>query len=173
MTFRNATSVAVQTALVSLASYLCGFYFTDLFHSPSASIGSLWAAMSGIVVLQATRRETLSTASLRILGTLIGSIFSAAYLSLLPFSPIGMAGCIFATVLVCHVARVPDHARLGAVTVAVIMVVASRDPTHNAIFSATLRFSESCIGATMAVLTVHMWPGSKGCVQPDGSGDAR
>ena len=82
--------------------------------------------MSGIVVLQATRRETLSTASLRILGTLIGSIFSAAYLSLLPFSPIGMAGCIFATVLVCLVARIPDHARLGAVTVAVIMVVASR-----------------------------------------------
>ncbi len=173
MNIRNATSVAVQTALVSLASYLCGFYFTSLFHSASAAIGGLWAAISGIVVLQATRRETLSTASLRILGTLIGSIFSAAYLSLLPFSPIGMAGCIFATVLVCHAARVPDHARLGAITVAVIMVVASHDPTHNAILSATLRFSESCIGTAMAVLTVLMWPGSKGAAQPGVAGDER
>ena len=173
MNIRNATSVAAQTALVSLASYLCGFYFTGLFHSASAAIGGLWAAISGIVVLQATRRESLSTAKLRILGTLIGSIFSAAYLSLLPFSPIGMAACIFATVLVCHVARVPDHARLGAITVAVIMVVASRDPTHNAILSATLRFSESCIGTAMAVLTVFMWPGSKGAVQPDVAGNAR
>jgi uncharacterized membrane protein YgaE (UPF0421/DUF939 family) len=173
MTIRNATSVAVQTALVSLASYLCGFYFTALFHSASAPIGGLWAAISGIVVLQATRRETWSTASLRILGTFIGSILSAAYLSLLPFSPIGMAGCIFATVLVCHAVRVPDHARLGASTVAVIMVVASSDPTLNAILSASLRFSESCIGTAMAVLTVLMRPGSKGAAQPDGAGDER
>jgi hypothetical protein len=57
-----AIRVAVQIALVSLASYLAGLHFTGLFHGASASIGGLWSAVSGIVVLQATRRETWSSA---------------------------------------------------------------------------------------------------------------
>jgi CCR4-NOT transcriptional regulation complex NOT5 subunit len=53
------------------------------------------------------------------------------------------------------------------------MVVASSDPTLNAILSASLRFSESCIGTAMAVLTVLMRPGSKGAAQPGAAGNAR
>jgi uncharacterized membrane protein YccC len=59
---------------------VCGFYFTSLFHGASAGIGGLWSLISGIVVLQSTRRNTWSSACLRILGTLVGSIISAAYL---------------------------------------------------------------------------------------------
>lgn len=145
-------------ALVSLASYLAGVHSTGLFHGASASIGGLWSAISAIVVLQATRRDTWSSAWLRILGTVIGSIISAAYLTVLPFSPIGMAVSIFATVLLCHAARIPDHARLAVITVAVIMVSASLNPTLNPIQNAALRLSESWIGAAMAVLAVLMWP---------------
>ena len=82
----DAVRGAVQMALVSLASYSIGFYSTSLFHDGSASIGGLWSAISGVMVLQATRRDTWSAASLRILGTLIGSIVSAAYLAVLPFN---------------------------------------------------------------------------------------
>ncbi|WP_322629534.1 FUSC family protein [Halothiobacillus sp.] len=153
--------IAAQTTLVSVASYLAGFYFTELFHAASASMGALWSAVSGIVVLQATQRDTWSSASLRIFGSLIGAVTSAAYLSVLPFSPIGMAVSIFVTVLLCHVARIPDHARLAAITVVVIMVITSIDPTLNPISNAALRFSESFIGATIAVFAALLWPGPK------------
>jgi uncharacterized membrane protein YccC len=114
--------------------------------------------ISGIAVLQATRSTTWSSAWLRLLGTLIGSIIAAVYLSLLPFSVIGMAVCIFLTVLLCQAARVPDHARLAALTVAVIMVLSSVNPALSPILSAALRFAESCIGTALAVLAVLLWP---------------
>jgi uncharacterized membrane protein YccC len=142
---------------VSLCSYVCGFYFTSLFHGASAGIGGLWSLISGIVVLQSTRRNTWSSACLRILGTLVGSIISAAYLSRLPFSAVGMAVCIFVTVLVCHTIRIPDHARLAAITVALIMVMSSNQPGLSPVLSAALRFCESCIGTAIAVLAVLLW----------------
>ena len=159
MISRDAARIALQIALVSLASYACGSYFTGLFHGASARIGGLWSMVSGIVVLQATRRTTWSSAWLRVLGTLIGSIIGAVYLSLLPFSAIGMAVCIFGTVLLCHAARIPDHARLAALTVAVIMVLSSINQALSPILNAALRFAESCIGTALAVLVVLMWPG--------------
>jgi len=155
----DATRVAIQIALVSAASYLGGFYSSGLIHSASASIGGLWSAISGIVVLQATRRKTWSSAWFRVVGTAIGSIVSAAYLTMLPFSPIGMAVSVFATVLLCHGARIPGHARLAALTVTVITVIAYLDPTLSPIKNALLRFSESCIGTAVAVLAGLIWPG--------------
>jgi len=60
-------SVAIQNALVSLAAYLVGYYFTASFHGRSSSIGGLWSLVSGIVVLQATSRDTWKSAVLRVL----------------------------------------------------------------------------------------------------------
>ena len=152
---------ALQITLVSLGSYLCGYYFTGLFHRPSAALGGLWALISGIVVLQVDWRGTLSSAWLRVLGTLVGAIVSALYLWFLPFDPLGMAGCIFATVLLCHAVGIPDPARLAAVTVALIMVIHTLDPSVSPIVSAALRFSESFLGAAVAVLAVRLWPASR------------
>ena len=78
--------ISLQITLVSLASYLLGSYTTSLVHELSAGLGGLWATISGIVVLQATQKETWSLALVRILGTAIGAIISAIYLLLLPFS---------------------------------------------------------------------------------------
>ena len=154
----DAIRTAVQMALVSLASYLIAFYSTSLFHAASAGLGGLWSASSGVVVLQATQRETWSAASLQLLGTAIGSIISAGYLAVLPFSPFGMAGSMFATVLLCHAVAIPGHARLAAINVIVIMVTASLHPTLNPFQNAALRFGESCIGAAIAVFAVLLWP---------------
>jgi uncharacterized membrane protein YccC len=157
----DACRDSIQIGLVSLLSYLAGFHFTALFHGASAGIGGLWSAISGIVVLQGTRRDTWSSASLRIGGTAIGSAVGAAYLSVMPFSAVGMAASMFVTAMVCHGVRIADHARLAAITVAVIMVTASLNPTINPAQNAALRFSESCIGTTLAVLAVFVWPGSR------------
>jgi uncharacterized membrane protein YccC len=72
-----------------------------------------------------------------------------------------MAVSIFVTVLLCHAVRVPDHARLAAITVTVVMVTASLHPTLNPILNAALRLGESFVGTLIAVLTVLIWIGSK------------
>jgi uncharacterized membrane protein YgaE (UPF0421/DUF939 family) len=154
----DAIRLALQEALVCLAAYLAGFHFTRAVGGAPTHIGALWSVISGIVVLQATRRETVAQAWLRVLGTLVGSMVSAAYLSLLPFSPVGMAVSIGITVLLCHTFRISDHARLAALTVAVIMVVSLADPRMNPLLNAGLRFGESCIGTGIAVLAVVLWP---------------
>jgi len=161
MILPDSLRIATQITLVALASYWIGIHFTGLFHSDSAIIGGLWSTISGIVVLQATQRDTWSSAWLRILGTFIGAVISATYLSMLPFSPAGIATTIFVTVLLCHAARIPDHARLASITVAVIMVAASMNPNLNPLQNAGLRFIESCIGTTMAILAILVWPEPK------------
>ena len=163
----DALRVAIQLALTSFLAYLIGFHLTALVLGASASIGGLWSAISGIVVLQMTRHETWSSASLRVVGTAVGSVISAVYLSILPFSAVGMCASTLVTVLVCYGFRIPDHARLAAITVSVIMVTASLDPTMNPLLNAALRFGESCIGTAMAVLAVIVWPRPRGGVPHD------
>jgi uncharacterized membrane protein YccC len=95
---------------------------------------------------------------LRVLGSAIGALSSAIYLTLLPFHPLGMALAIFATVLLCSAVKVPTHGRLAAITVLVVMVTSSLDPRLSPGINALLRFTESCIGTAVAVLSVLLWP---------------
>jgi uncharacterized membrane protein YgaE (UPF0421/DUF939 family) len=156
----GAVRLAVQDAAVCLLAYLGGLYVNLLIEGAPSQIGALWCVISGIVVLQATRRDTVALAWLRVLGTLIGATISTIYLLLLPFNPIGLAVTIGITMLVCYVFQIPDHARLAAITVAVIMVVSLVHPQINPLMNAGLRFIESCIGTALAVLAVLAWPGS-------------
>jgi uncharacterized membrane protein YccC len=158
---RDRISVAIQNAVVCFAAYLAGAYFTSSFHSRSSSIGGLWCAISGIVVLQATSRDAWQSAVLRLLGTLIGATIGGFYLHLFPFNTIGMAVSVGLTVLFCQALNVPDHGRLAAITVALIIVISSGNPELSPFANAALRFSESVIGAGIAVLVVLLWPKSK------------
>lgn len=152
--------IPLQIALASLAAYVLGFSFTSLFPGYLPKIGGLWSAISAIVVTQLNRQETASSASLRIIGSAIGALTSAVYLSFLPFHPIGMAAAIFATVVICTALSIPGHARLAAITVLVVMVTASLDTRLNPLLNALLRLIESCIGTAVALLMVLLWPGS-------------
>ena len=153
--------IPAEIALAALLAYWLGSWFTSLFPGYLPKIGGLWSAISAIVVTQATSKEALSSASLRILGSAIGAATSAVYLTLLPFHPAGMAVAIFATVLLCAAVKVPSHGRLAAITVIVVMVTSSLDPKLSPGLNALLRFAESCIGTGVAVLAVLIWPGSR------------
>ncbi|NDC15644.1 MAG: hypothetical protein EBZ76_10885 [Synechococcaceae bacterium WB9_2_170] len=109
--------IPAEIAVVTLLAYLLGFWFTSLFPGYLPKIGGLWSAISAIVVTQGTRRDTTNSASLRILGSAIGALTSAVYLTLLPFHPVGMALAIFATVALCATVNIPSHGRLAAITV--------------------------------------------------------
>lgn len=153
-------TIAAQYSLVSLLAYFGAYFITgSMADTPFlTTTGALWSMVSGIVVMQETRQGTIDTAGLRILGSFIGAVMSAIYLSLLPFSPFGMAVTIGLTVLVCQHLRLPGHARLAALTVGVIMVISSLNPDLNPIVNAALRFSESVIGSVAAILLIALWP---------------
>jgi len=153
--------IPVEIALASLAAFVIGFHFTALFPGYLPKIGGLWSAISAIVVTQPSRREAISSASLRIIGSAIGALTSALYLSFLPFNSVGMAVVIFATVMICIALQMPNHARLAAITVLVVMVTASLDPKLSPQLNALLRLIESCIGTGMAVLVVALRPGRR------------
>jgi uncharacterized membrane protein YccC len=104
------------------------------------------------------------------LGTLIGAAVSAAYLSFLPFDAFGIVVCILATVLLCHAAGIPDPARLAAITVARVMAISNLDQAVLPITSALLRFTESLLGAAMALLAVRFWNAGPALAPP---GDKR
>ena len=152
--------IPAQIAVAALLAYWIGFSFTSLFPGYLPKIGGLWSAISAVVVTQLTRKDTTSSASLRVLGTAIGAFTSALYLTVLPFHPIGMAVAIFATGVICTALTVPSHGRLAAITVIVVMVTASLDPALSPGLNALLRFAESCIGTAVAVLVVLLWPHS-------------
>jgi len=86
--------IAVRTAAVCLAAYLAGSSFTSLFHAGSAILGGVWSVVSGIVVLQATLEDTRGSAMLRVLGTFLGAVVAALYLSLFRFHPLGTAAAV-------------------------------------------------------------------------------
>jgi len=153
--------IAVRTAAVCLAAYLAGSSFTSLFHAGSAILGGVWSVVSGIVVLQATLEDTRGSAMLRVLGTFLGALVAALYLSLFRFHPLGMAAAVGVTVLLCQALGVPDHARLAAVTVVIVLAVSVADPTIRPALNALLRFLESCIGAGIATLAVYLSPGAR------------
>ena len=158
--------IPAQIAVAALVAYSLGFWFTSLFPGYLPKIGGLWSAISAVVVTQVTRKDAASSASLRILGSAIGAITSAVYLTLLPFHPLGMALAIFATVMICAAINVPSHGRLAAITVIVVMVTGSLDPALSPGVNALLRFLESCIGTGVALLAVWLWHGSSS--QPGG-----
>lgn len=152
--------LAIQEGAACLLAYLAGQYLSLALLGAPSPIGSLWCVISAIVVLQATRQKTVASAWLRVLGTLIGATVSAVYLLFFPFHPVGLAVSIGLTMLLCEIFHLPDHARLASLTVAVIMIVSIIHPQMNPLINAGLRFVESCIGATLAVLAALAWPES-------------
>jgi uncharacterized membrane protein YccC len=166
--------IAVQYALVSLLAYVIASYATVSLQGTAdlASIGALWAMISGIVVMQETRKSTLNSAWLRILGSLAGAIISAIYLLVFPFNPVGMAILIGITVLLCQGIGIPGHARLAALTVAVVLVVSGLNPEISPLVNAATRFIEVIIGSVVAVAVVWVWPYVTGATDP-APGDPR
>ena len=155
---REQLLISAQIALGAFLAYLIGYYFTGLFPDYLPKIGGLWSAISAVVVIQHNRQNTITSASLRVIGSAIGAITSAVYLSFLPFHPIGIGVAIFATGLVCTTVNIPSYLRLSAITVLVVMVTASLDPKLSPAINALLRFAESCIGSAIAFLLAAIWP---------------
>ena len=155
---RKELLISVQIALVALLSYWLGLRFTALFTGYFPKIGGLWSAISAVIVVQVSKKDTVDSAWLRVIGTALGATISALYLSLFPFHAVGMGASIFASSLICTSLNMNSWMRLSAITVLVVTVTASLNPALNPALNALLRFCESCIGSAVAVILISLWP---------------
>jgi len=152
-------SSAILFALVSVVSFALAFFITG--YAPEDAdtrmIGAMWAMISAIVVMQDTRSATISTAWLRILGSLIGAVFSALYLVFFPFSIVGMGVLIGLVVLVCELLHLPGHLRLAGLTAGIVLVISAVNPDIPPVINAATRFFEVIIGSSVAVAAAWIW----------------
>lgn len=152
-------TTALQFAIVSSLAFSLALFVSNLFpESPDTGmIGAMWAMISAIVVTQDTHSATISTAWLRIFGSLIGAIFSALYLILFPFSIVGMGILIGVVVFTCVLLRMPGHLRLAALTAGVVLVISVQNPAISPVVNAATRFFEVIIGSMVAIAAAWVW----------------
>jgi len=153
---KSIVSVSIWNMVIALFSYLCAFYFTGLFNESTSAIGGLWSVISGIIVLESTREDTLRSAKFRIVGSLIGSVVSGIYLFYFPFTVVGYSVCIGIGASVCHLLRLPKHIKLTGVTISVVMIVSTMRHDLNPFLNAGLRFVESGIGTGVAIFVSYL-----------------
>ena len=155
---RKEILLSIQIALVALLAYWLGLRFTALFPGYFPKIGGLWSAISAVIVVQVSKKDTADSAWLRVIGTALGAAISALYLSLFSFHAVGMGVSIFFSSLICTSLNMNSWMRLSAITVLVVMVTASLNPALNPALNSLLRFCESCIGSAVAVFLISFWP---------------
>ena len=144
--------VLLKNIAIVAGAFLGGFYFTTFFHEPTSLVGGLWAVISAIIVIEASHKETISSAKNRIIGSLIGAVVSGVYLLFFPFTIIGFAATIGAGVLICFLLDIPKSVKLTGITISVVMIVSSITEDLHPFLNAGLRFFESAIGTGIAVL---------------------
>lgn len=157
---RKELLISVQIALVALLAYWLGLRFTALFPGYFPKIGGLWSAISAVIVVQVSKKDTADSALLRVIGTALGAAISALYLSLFSFHAVGMGASIFFSSLICTSLNMNSWVRISAITVLIVMVTANLNPSLSPALNALLRFCESCIGSAVAVILISVWPKS-------------
>jgi len=152
---------AIEGGLVSSLAFLIGAHLVRSVNGSNAIIGAVWSAIAGLVVLQTAHREILKFAGLQAIGTFLGALLSALYLLAFPASIFGLAVCACATTLACYAIHIADQARLASAAAVVIMGVSILSKRHSPLLNAELRFVESLIGLSLAVLVSYSLNGTK------------
>lgn len=148
--------ILIRDVLLVVASFLGGYYFTSLFHQPTSLVGGMWAVISAIVVIESSHPDTLASAGQRILGTLVGSVVSGTYLVLFPFSVFGYAAAIGFGMFICYLFKIEKAIKLTAITISVVLIVATIDESLHPYVNAGLRLVESSIGSGVAVVAAFL-----------------
>ena len=107
----------------------------------------LYAMIAAIVVTDLSAAETRRLGLPRLVGTLIGAIVGAL-VSLAVSGPIAMGVGIGAAMLLCHLVRFPDSAKVAGYVPAIILLQYNDSPWTYAFY----RFVETALGIVIAYL---------------------
>jgi uncharacterized membrane protein YccC len=149
---------ALNMAIACLITYWImihiPFRFVD---GPSDLLGGTWAVVATVFVFRETRLRSLSAGLARLIATCVSFAVCLLYLSLFPFTPVGMAALIgIGTVAMALLGRRDDILTTG-ITTAVVMVVAAMS-AEDAWHQPLLRLADTIVG--IAVGVACKWVGS-------------
>jgi Fusaric acid resistance protein family len=139
--YRHALRTAIAgTSAMFLAKYL---------RLPEA----YWAAISAIIVLQANLGAAVRDSLVRIGATAVGATVAIPFLAYFGDSLLSFAAAVFITVIICSILKLQSGIRLGATTVAVILLIQH----HGAPWSPALhRFLEVSFGIVVALAVANL-----------------
>ena len=110
----------------------------------------LWAVISTVFVYKDTRTHSLSAGISRLIATFAGFALCLIYLSLLPATTIGMGALIAIGVLLMIIIGRRDETGLTAITIAIIMIIATNNP-QDAWLQPLLRLVDTLVGISVGV----------------------
>src|SRR5580692_12255668 len=142
---------ALSMAIACLIAYwVMTHALSRLVDKPSDLLGGMWAVAATVFVYRETRQRSLSAGIARLTATCVSFALCLLYLSLFPFTPVGMAALIgIGTVVMALLGRRDDIVTAG-ITTAVVMVVAAISP-ENAWQQPLLRLADSVVGIAIGV----------------------
>ena len=149
---------ALNMAIACLITYWIMTHTLSRFVDvPSDFLGGMWAVAATVFVFRETRLRSLSAGIARLIATCVSFALCLLYLSLFPFTPVGMAALIaIGTLAMALLGRREDIVTAG-ITTAVVMVVAAMSPA-DAWQQPLLRLADTMVG--IAVGVACKWVGS-------------
>jgi uncharacterized membrane protein YgaE (UPF0421/DUF939 family) len=149
---------ALNMAIACLITYWIMTHILSRFvDRPSDFLGGMWAVVATVFVFRETRLRSLSAGIARLTATCVSFALCLLYLSLFPFTPVGMAALIaIGTMVMALLGRRDDIVTVG-ITTAVVMVVAAMSPS-DAWQQPLLRLVDTIVGIGVGVAC--KWVGS-------------
>lgn len=149
---RMHPSVSFISCIGILLAYLTGIYITGSLHEASHWMGAMLACTSLVVVLQShSYRDSLRAGWTRVLGTFLGALVAYVYLSIWPFSVIGMLVSVFVLEMLCMLFDIYQNGRIATITLLIILLVSQMTPHIPPAENCLLRFTESVVGVVVGV----------------------
>ncbi|WP_297448990.1 MFS transporter [uncultured Alistipes sp.] len=144
--------VLLVSCMGILLAYLTGMYVTGTLHAPSRWMGAMLACTSVVVVLQSPGyKESLRPGLMRVLGTFLGALIAYLYLSLLPFSVVGMLVSVFVLEMICMWLNIYNNGRIATITLLIILLVSQMNSHVDPAMNCMLRFFESVAGVGVGI----------------------
>ena len=142
---------ALDMAIACLVSYWAMTYIlARIVDGPSDFLGGMWAVAATVFVFRESHARSLSAGIARLIATCVSFALCLLYLSLFPFTPVGMAALIaIGTMVMASLGRRDDIVTVG-ITTAVVMVVAAMSPS-DAWQQPLLRLVDTIVGIAVGV----------------------
>lgn len=149
---RMHPSVSFVSCIGILLAYLTGIYITGSLHDASHWMGAMLACTSLVVVLQShSYKDSVRAGWTRVLGTFLGALVAYIYLSIWPFSIVGMLVSVFVLEMLCMFFGIYRNNRIATITLLIILLVSQMTPHVPPAENCLLRFTESVVGVAVGV----------------------
>lgn len=157
------TIAHVRQAVQTASAGVLAMYFSRYLGLPEG----YWAAITAVIVLQASLGAALKESWVRIAATAIGAAVAIPVVTYFGRSLPIFGAALFATVLVCSTLRLRAGLRVAATTVAIIMLIPRPGtPWEPGIH----RFLEVSFGVVVAlVVSKFVWPSPHSTISGRGS----